>query len=269
MKAVVNWLAVVGFFFPPLVCAQEIVSLPTRPGVTQSYFLARAPDNRQAIAVLFPGGVGLIHLRKEGDQIKFDGGNFLVRTRNEFLKRGVVAAIIDAPSDRQSGYGMSDEFRFSDKHFADISAVVADLNKRFPGVPVFLVGTSRGTVSAAALAVRFNQQIAGVALTSTMFRETGTRAKDAGPGLSRFDFKTIKIPLLFVHHASDRCVVTPYGEAVRLSKDYPLITVSGGLSAKSDECEPFSAHGYYGKESETVEEIVNWMLNKPFRSKIE
>jgi alpha-beta hydrolase superfamily lysophospholipase len=269
MKAIVKWLTVVGYFFPALVQAQEIITFSTRPGVTQSYFLAKAPENPQAIAVLFPGAVGLIHLRKEGDQIKFDTGNFLVRTRSEFVKRGVVAAILDAPSDRQSGFGMSDEFRFSEKHFADISAVVDDLCKRFPGLPLFLIGTSRGTVSAAALAVKFGQQIAGVVLTSTSFQETGMRAKDPGPGLSRFNFKTIKIPLLFVHHVSDRCVTTPYGDAARLSKDYPLITVSGGLSPKSDECEPLSAHGYYGRESETVEEIVNWMLKKPFRSKVE
>jgi hypothetical protein len=268
-KTIVQWLAVVAFCFPGLVHAQEIVTLPTRPGVTQSYFIAMAPENPQAIAVLFPGDVGLIRLRKEGDRIKFDNSNFPVRARGQFVKRGVVAAIIDAPSDRQSGFGMSDEFRFSEKHFTDISAVVADLEKRFRGVPLFLIGTSRGTVSVAALAVKFGQQIAGVVLTSTMFRETGPQAKQPGPGLSRFDFKTIKIPLLFVHHASDRCVVTPYGEAARLAKDYPLITVSGGLPPKSDECEPFSAHGYYGKESETVEQIVNWMLKKPFRSKVE
>jgi len=56
---------------------------------------------------------------------------------------------------------------------------------------------------------------------------------------------------------------------VRLSKEYTLITVSGGLSPKSDECEPFTAHGYYGKEAATVEEIVSWMLKKPFRSQVE
>lgn len=269
MKGTVRWLVVVGFLFATLVHAQEIVTLPTRAGATQSYFLARAPENPQAVAVLFPGAVGLIHLRKEGNQLKFDTGNFLVRTRVEFIKRGVVAAIIDAPSDRQSASGMSDEFRFSEQHFTDISAVVEDLNKRFPSVPLFLIGTSRGTVSAAPLAVKFGQKIAGVVLTSTFFRQTGRQATDPGPGLSRFDFKTIKIPLLFVHHIKDGCVVTPYDDAVRLSKDYPLISVFGGLPPKSDECDALSAHGYYGKESETVEEIVNWMLKKPFRSKVE
>jgi hypothetical protein len=33
-------------------------------------------------------------------------------------------------------------------------------------------------------------------------------------------------------------------------------------------CDPFSAYGYLGKESETVEEIVNWMLKKPFREEV-
>jgi hypothetical protein len=30
----------------------------------------------------------------------------------------------------------------------------------------------------------------------------------------------------------------------------------------------FSQHGFLGKESETVEEIVNWMLKKPMREEI-
>lgn len=80
--------------------AQEVVQLSTRPGVTQSYFLARVPEKPRAIAILFPGGYGLIHLRKENGQIKFDGKNFLVRSRAEFVKRSVAAAIVNAPSDQ-------------------------------------------------------------------------------------------------------------------------------------------------------------------------
>jgi hypothetical protein len=244
--------------------AQEIVALQTRPGVTQSYFFARVPEKPRAIAVLFPGGNGLFHLRTENGQIKFDGGNFLVRTRAEFVNRGAVAAIVDAPSD-QSRYGMNDEFRFSEQHFTDVSALVADLNKRLAGVALFLIGTSRGTVSAASLGARFGPQVAGVVLTSTTFRQTGPGSKEPGPELSQFDFATIKVPLLFVHHVSDQCAATPYADAQRLSDKYPLISVIGGLPPKSDPCDPFSQHGYYGKESETIGEIVNWMLKKPFR----
>jgi hypothetical protein len=247
--------------------AQEIVTLSTRPGVTQSYFLAHVPEKPRAIAVLFPGGYGLIHLRKENGQIKFDGENFLVRSRAEFVKRSVAAAIPDAPSD-QSRYGMKDEFRFGDQHSTDISAVVADLNQRLPGVPLFLIGTSRGTVSAASLSARFGSQAAGVVLTSTVFRATGPGSKEPGPQLSKFDFASIKIPVLFVHHVSDQCGTTQYADAQRIADKYPLISVLGGLPQKSESCDPFSPHGYYGKESETIAEIVNWMLKRPFQSEV-
>jgi hypothetical protein len=86
--------------------------------------------------------------------------------------------------------------------------------------------------------------------------------------LSGFDFSTIKIPLLFVHHVSDQCGSTPYGDAARLADRYPLVSVFGGRAPESGPCDPFSAHGYFGKESETVEEIVNWMLKKPFREEV-
>lgn len=248
--------------------AQEMATLSTRPGVSQSYFIATLPQQPRAVALLFPGSGGLIRLRQEKGQIRFGQNNFLVRARGEFVKRGIIAAIVDAPSDRQSGWGMSDEFRLSEEHFTDISAVLADLGKRFAGMPIFLVGTSRGTISAAALGARAGQA-AGVVLTSTMFRKAGIKSNEPGPGLSGFDFATIKLPVLFAHHVSDQCAVTPYGDAARLVDKYPLISVLGGRSPESGPCDPFSAHGFFGKESETVEQIVNWMLKNPFIEKIE
>jgi pimeloyl-ACP methyl ester carboxylesterase len=244
--------------------AQEIVTLSTRPGVTQSYLISSGPKNPQAIAILFPGSGGFIRIRREQEEIKFNNDNFLVRSRVEFTKRGVVAAIVDAPSDQQANWGMTDEFRKSEQHFMDISAVTSDLEKRFSRLPLFLVGTSRGAVSAAALGARFGNRVAGVALTASMFRPAGRRSNEPGPGLSGYDFAAIKAPLLFVHHVSDQCSVTPYGDAARLVDDYPLISVFGGSSPQSDPCASYSAHGFFGKESETVEQTVNWMLKKTF-----
>jgi hypothetical protein len=248
--------------------AQEIVMLSTRPGVTQSFFIASVPQNPQAIAILFPGASGVIRLRQEKDQIKFGPNNFLVRSRGEFVKRGVVAIIVDAPSDHQNG-GMSDDFRLGADHFTDISAVVADISKRFPGLPIFLVGTSRGTISAAAIGAKLGSQVAGVVLSSTLFRQVKSRSGESGVGLSQFDFGTIKVPVLFVHHVGDKCAVTPYGDAARVADKYTLISVAGGRAPESGPCDPFSPHGYFGKESETVEQIVNWMLKKPFREEVQ
>jgi hypothetical protein len=100
-----------------------------------------------------------------------------------------------------------------------------------------------------------------------LFRSSG-RSGETNLGLSQFDFGTVKVPVLFVHHVSDQCRVTPYSDAARLVDKYPLISVFGGRAPESGPCDPFSAHGYFGRESETVEEIVNWMLKKPFREEV-
>ena len=105
-----------------------------------------------------------------------------MRSRAEFIKRGAVAAILDAPSDQQGGWGMNDEFRLGEKHATDITAVIDGLEKRFPGIPLFLVGTSRGTISAAVLGVKLNQRVAGAVLTSTMFRPSSQKFEGTRPG---------------------------------------------------------------------------------------
>jgi hypothetical protein len=242
---------------------QEVVSLNSRPGVVQSYFLARSPENPRAVALLFPGGGGYIRLRSETGRIKFAQGNFLVRTRGQFVRQGVVAAIFEAPSDAQSGWGMTDEFRFGEEHRTDVRAVLADLGRRFPDLPVFLVGTSRGSVSVASLGARLERGIAGVVLTSSMYRATGIRSREPGPGLSRFDFASVKVPVLLVHHHDDGCPASPYVDAYLLRRQFPLVTVRGGLPPTSGACEPMSAHGFLGREAETIEAIVNWMLKRP------
>ena len=243
---------------------QEIVALSARPGVTQTFLIAGLPKDPQAVAILFPGSGGFIRIRREEEEIKFDDDNFLVRSRDEFTQRGVIAAIVDAPSDQQQNWGMTDEFRKSERHFTDISSVATDLGKRFSSLPLFLVGTSRGAVSAAVLGARFGPRIAGVVLTASMFRPAGRQSHEPGTGLSGFDFSTIKTALLFVHHVSDQCAVTPYSDAARLVDHYPLISVFGGRSPQSDPCGPRSAHGFFGREPETIEQIVNWMLKRPF-----
>ena len=61
-----------------------------------------------------------------------------------------MVAVVDAPSDRQRG--MNAIFRMSRAHAADIAAV-ADYLKKQSDVPVWLVGTSMGSFSAAGGAI--------------------------------------------------------------------------------------------------------------------
>ena len=146
--------------------------------------------------------------------------------------------------------------------------MVGELKKRFAGVPVFLVGTSMGTVSAAYVGRALCSEVAGVALTSSPFRPSGRRSAHGDSNLSDFDLASVNAPLLIVHHREDACAICPYGEAQRRAGKNPLISVSGGKPPISDPCEALSAHGYLGREEETVEAIVGWMLKKPYRSDI-
>jgi alpha-beta hydrolase superfamily lysophospholipase len=260
-------IAILSIFVSPAQ-GQEMVTLAARAGATQSYLLIAPKDTPpQAAAVLFPGGVGNIRLRTEGGEIRFSPNNFLVRARDLFAAGGVAVAIVDAPSDQAQG--MANSFRKSEPHIQDIRAVVADLKKRYAGAPVFLVGTSMGTVSAAYAGRALGGEVTGVALTSSVFVPSGRRSTHGDSNLSDFSFAAIKAPLLFVHHHQDGCQITPYAEARRQADRYPLISVSGGQPPQSDPCEALSAHGYLGKEPETVEAIVNWMLKKPYRKEIE
>jgi hypothetical protein len=241
--------------------AEDIITLSTRGGVTQSYLLTSPEAGKaKAVAVLFPGGAGKIDLERETARTN-GGGNFLVRSRRLFATNGVAAAVMDSPSDRPTG--MQDTFRLGEEHAEDIGKVVADLKKRFPGLPVFLVGTSRGTISAAAAGRRLGKEVNGVVLTSTLFLASRTQ-----PGLSGFDFSTIPVPLLFAHHTEDACNYTPYQDAKRLSDRFPLVSVSGGLPPRSGPCDALSSHGFLGKEAETVEAITQWMLKQPFPKEI-
>ena len=241
--------------------AEDIVILTTRDGVTQSYLMSSPPAGRtQAVAILFAGGSGNVDLERESGRVLLDRGNFLVRSRRLFAGHGIVAAVMDAPSDQARG--MEDEFRLGDRHQADMEAVAADLKKRFPGAPVFLVGTSRGTVSAASLGRRLGKTVDGVVLTSTVFLAGRQR------GLSGFEFSSISAPLLFVHHVDDGCAGTPYYAAKRLADRYSLISVSGGPPALSGPCEAMSAHGFLGREADTVDAIAKWMLKQPYPKEI-
>ena len=248
---------------PAALGAQELVTLPTRPGVTQSFFIASMGKVQpRAAALMLIGGGGNIRLRMEGGKILFGQQNFLPRSRREFIAEGILPVILDNPTDQQSGGGMPDEFRASAEHTTDLRAVIAEVKRRYPGLPVFLVTTSRSTISAAYQARAIGGELSGAVLSSSLFYIK------VQPVLAAFDFSTVKIPLLFVHHREDACASTPYRDAEKLGARYPLVSVKGGKPPETGPCDPLAPHGYYGKEAETVAAIAAWMLGKPFEKEI-
>jgi hypothetical protein len=247
------------------VAAHEMVTVASRPGVTQSFLVIDTGSAKpQAIALLYTGGGGRIDLRREGGELKYRPHNFLVRAAGEFARNGVLPVVMDAPSDQNE---LTDEYRRGSAQSADARAVLGELKHRFPGLSAFLVGTSRGTISAAVLGRELGDELAGVVLTSSMFGSSNPRRQ--APNLRGFDYGAIRGRLLFVHHREDGCEHTPYASAVRLGARYPLISVAGGKPAESGPCEPYATHGYFGREAETAAAISAWILGRAFPKDIE
>ncbi|MEJ8814916.1 hypothetical protein WKW77_27845 [Variovorax ureilyticus] len=99
-----HWIA--GFLLAALATqvlaqtTQRVVDIPTRPGVTQR-MLVLSPPTPKASVILFAGGHGGLQIFPNGS-LKWGEGNFLVRTRQLFADQGLMVAVVDAPSDRQS-----------------------------------------------------------------------------------------------------------------------------------------------------------------------
>ena len=227
----------------------EDVTIPTREGVRQRLLIARGADAGDKAVILFKGGSGTPINYDEGEDLRFVD-NFLVRSAPLFARAGFVTAIADAPSD-ESG-GMSDIFRSSKAHHTDIKAAV-DFLVSEGACEVYLIGTSRGTLSAAYLAsVMTHPGVKGYVLTASV--ETIV-----------FDTERIEHPVLIVHHADDECHVTTLTGAraayctITKSPRKHFITVSGGDMSLTHRCRAMSAHGFIGAERETVAAVVEWM----------
>jgi alpha/beta hydrolase fold len=245
--------------------AQELVTVPTREGVTDTYLLMQNKSATPKVVVIaFVGGFGVVGLAGRQVPIKFGpAANFLIRVRNDLVDADVAEVVVDAPSDKLP-QGMSDDFRLGPEHLADIRAVLAEVKKRLPDAKVYLAGHSRGTVSAAALAAKLGDAVQGVVLMST-----ATNRDRQGPALSSFNFASIRVPVLLVHHRDDRCFTNPYYNAERLSKSFPLISVSGGDPPQSGPCDSQSAHGYFGKDAAVARVMKDWMLGREFARDIQ
>jgi len=255
-----TWILFLIFFTlhtPPInALEQELKTIPTRPGVTQSFLLIRPSDKPIASVILFAGGHGRLALLPQG--IGWGEGNFLVRNRKRFAQQGFLVAVIDAPSDRSQGLW---NFRTTREHAEDIQQVIAEL-KIIADAPVWLIGTSMGTVSVANAGARLKQGGPdGLVLTSTVTKET----RQVTETVNAVRLKDIRVPTLVVHHKKDDCVLTPYGSAVALMRSLTqapkkeLITFTDGDLSVLDPCEPMSYHGFMGLDTEVVTAIALWI----------
>lgn len=218
--------------------------------------LVESVDEAVAIAVLFSGGKGATRISKQG-RIGWGKNNFLIRSRTLFLNNGISTAVIDAPTDKP--HDLRFGFRRSVEHATDIGEVIAHLRQTF-NLPVWLIGTSRGTNSVASAAAYLGEKGPdGIVLTASMLSWN-----EKGDQLLELPLEKIKGPALIAHHEDDDCHVTPPNKvpalAARLAHARPIKTFlyRGGL-AQGNPCQAMHYHGFNGLEETVVRDIANWI----------
>ncbi|MBU0588967.1 MAG: alpha/beta hydrolase [Gammaproteobacteria bacterium] len=241
----------------PLWAADQLISVPTdREKVDTSYWWMPR-DGATATLLLISGGGGGMGF-KNG---RPGSDNFLIRTRDLFAARGFNVALLGLSSDMRM---LSQHARTTEEHARDVLAVVKALRAASPQ-PVWLVGTSRGTISAVSAAILDQgQSVAGVVLTSGYAPDV-LKLRDGPAGTQGVE--AIRVPTLVYHHKDDGCRETPPAgvtgmvAALVAAPIKKLQMVEGGGSPYGDPCQPRGWHGYVGMEERAVEDITSWIRN--------
>lgn len=220
----------------PALARDELVTVATVDGQSVPYILTTA-DGASApptyAVILMPGGAGTLDPRLEGGKLVFAfGGNFLIRSRGIFADQQFVAASTNATTTP-----------------GRILAIVKDLERRYPRIAIYVVGTSRSTESTMALSAPLDGQVAGFVHTSSM------------NAIASFDPRKFKSRHLMAYHRQDGCRVTKptAADSARRSYGTELIVMEGGKTV-GDDCEARAYHGFNGIEQETVARLKEWML---------
>lgn len=133
-----------------------------------------------------------------------------------------------------------------------------DLRAKYPDLPIWAVGNSRGTVSAVT-ATLVNSPANGLVLTSSL---TGP---DASEDMSGVALGSISAPALIVTHKDDACPITRPEDSDALRDRFSasarvhVMHVSGGSTPVSNACDPLAPHGFFGVDQKVVNAITKWI----------
>ena len=236
----------------------EVVNMTPRAGAKQRVLILWPDGPPKASVILYAGGKGGIRIRRNGS-IKRER-NFLVRSRQAFVDRGFLVAVPNRPSDWAGSNPF--DYRLTEAHAADARDLIAYLRKQ-ADAPVWLIGTSRGTISAANNAAQLGRDGPdGIVLTASVV-EPGNKVR---PMVQDAELERITVPTLILGHENDGCYVTLWEDQMALAPLFEnapaveTIAVTGGDTGDpSRECGPNSHHGFLGIEAQVVARIADWI----------
>lgn len=236
--------------------AETVLTLTPRPGGTFRV-LTDKPVRPVGSVILLAGGTGVLDLAEDG-RIGGLAQNHLIRTRQAYVRAGYAIFVPDIAQDLKG----TDRYRFNAPHATDLAAVVSAA--RGVGGPVFVIGTSRGAVSAVALFAKQSGALPdGLVISSGTLLDHGRIPGAASVG----NLGSIRVPVLLLRHDNDACAATAPGDADRFKAQLsgtPRVEIfgfSGGgpRQGTADPCGPQHYHGFLGIEDQVVARTVAWM----------
>jgi len=216
--------------------------------------LQNKKDNDAINLILIPGG-------NAGTGQVLNGlpssRNFLVRTRYDFAAAGFNTYILFRARSVAADL-MATTYRNDKEHIKEIQSLINYIATTNSG-PIWLVGTSMGTISATTAALQMeNSQVKGLVLTASV-------TNHAPGNLASQRLEDVKLPVLMVHHEADACFACVPSEAKNLfgkfnnSQKKDFLMVKGGGPVTGDVCQNQHWHGFIGVERQVTSYIIDWI----------
>jgi hypothetical protein len=156
--------------------------------------------------------------------------------------------------------GRHDPQRPAELHAGELQGFINAAMTRW-GKPVWVVGTSNGSVSAVTAAgfTSVLSGLRGVVLTSTV-----TQLSAADQPTFNLYVSRITVPTLVVWNQDDHCTASPPSGSAALFAAIPSSNkasdvLEGGHSVATDPCGAFSEHGYAGTARDAVKDIAQFI----------
>ncbi len=241
---------------------EAIEIVPTRPDVSVRMLVIKANPKPSTALMIFPGGDGAKQFGEKEGRF-FVSKQFLMRSARELAGLGFAVVAVDSPSDQK--FGMTDRFRKSPEHLADVRKIIAYLKEKHRVTSLYLVGADKGTISALNSASVLDDPAIGGVILATVSASADYRG---------VDMEDVDYPVLILHHVNDECRLTPFSSALKLKTEMTesprvdLVEVTVVKQPSMGNCDPQSNHGFYGAESAVLRVMADWIAGKPIPAKI-
>jgi len=233
------------------------ISLNIRPKASLDLVLIR-PTRPVATLMLMPGGPGKAGISGVNIANRVD---FVTLTAEIFVAQQIAIAVIDAPSDQPDG--LTPRYRQTKIHGTELAIIIERLGNEI-GLPVWVLGISRSTLSAMHAAINIKNGINGLVLLSGITNiPIGSRVTN----LTDLSLDQVSIPTLIIAHKKDSCQGTPpHGaiEILRNLKNSPNAVVKffqGGFENGENPCLPETYHTFNGIQDKVSKLIVEFIKN--------